>query len=80
MQFTLFPIFSLLALASALPQGTPPIERCTEADVGKSCNSGEINGFFITGSCTSFPIRSDNSQFACVPLGTFLGGQPVEKV
>lgn len=76
MQFSLLPVLSLLAVASALPQATP-IQRCTESDVGKSCNAGEINGFFLTGTCSSLPIRGDKSQFACIPLGTLLG-QPIE--
>jgi hypothetical protein len=74
MRFTLFSLLPLLAFTAALPRPTPPVERCTEADEGKSCNSGEVNGFSVTGTCTAFPIRQDMSQYACVPLETLLGG------
>ena len=76
MRFTPLSVFSLLAIASALPQATPPIERCTQADEGKVCNAGEINGFYLTGTCSSFPIRQDGEQYACIPLGTLDGQQP----
>ncbi|KAL2064496.1 hypothetical protein VTL71DRAFT_4990 [Oculimacula yallundae] len=80
MQFTIISVLSLLALTSALPQGVPPpIERCTKADIGKSCNAGEINGFYVTGTCSSTAVifRPDESQYFCIPLGTLVG-QPLE--
>jgi hypothetical protein len=40
------------------------------------CNAGEINGFSITGACTSFPIRQDDEQYPYFPLGTLDGQQP----
>ena len=77
MQFSLLSIISLIAIASAgvIPrqgQPTPPTDRCTAADEGQVCDAGEINGFFVTGTCTAFPIRQDMTQYACIPLGTLL--------
>jgi len=77
MQFSLISILSLAAIASAgvIPrQGppTPPTDRCTAANEGQACDSGEINGFFLSGTCTAFPIRHDMEQYACIPLGTLL--------
>jgi hypothetical protein len=79
MRATIISLLSLVALATAaaLPQAEPPIERCKEADTGKVCNAGEINGFKVTGTCTEIP--SFNQQFVCLPLGTLLGGQPAPK-
>ncbi|TVY71571.1 hypothetical protein LSUE1_G007614 [Lachnellula suecica] len=72
MQFQLLSLFALLALAAAVPV-TPPIERCTEADEGQICNAGEINGFYVTGTCTEIEFAG---QYACIPGGTLGGQQP----
>jgi hypothetical protein len=75
MQFQIFSLFSLIALAAALPAGpTPPIERCTKDDVGKICNAGEINGFYVTGQCTDQLFVND--QYVCFPGGTLFGTTP----
>jgi len=77
MQFQIISLLSLLALAAALPTPdgvTPPIERCTKEDEGKICNAGEINGFYVTGQCTSQEFV--NGQYVCFPGGTLFGTTP----
>lgn len=81
MQYSIIALLPLLAFVAALPapQGVPPpIERCTLADEGKSCNAGEINGFRVTGECTSIPAFN-TQQYVCFPGGTLGGQTPADK-
>jgi len=69
--------FQLLSLLALQGGSTPPLARCTAADQGKICQAGAINGFYVTGECSQFPIfNDDGEQYACIPLGTLLGGTP----
>ncbi|TEY71289.1 hypothetical protein BOTCAL_0096g00060 [Botryotinia calthae] len=80
MQFSIFALIPLLALATAAPTTTKSraslVQTCAKADLGKSCNAGFISGVAATGLCTSTIINVENGIFACSVSATSTATSP----